>query len=328
MHIKKLLNFTILFILLIEIIIIVFLIEHITKKQNDTIDVFFVNNKHYVYNLSPRYKYYYELKPNRKIDNLIPTPDWLRYKPIYTINKDGLHERYDYSVEKPKKTFRIAALGDSFTFGLFVNTNDNYPEQLEDLLNETIHCKNIQKFEVINLGINGYDLPYAAERYKLKGEKYNPDLILWLIKDEDFKWLNEGLKPKLQYYESKLSAEQRSKQNSPVWIDVWNRAKEDYLKDYDDKKIRDINQNALYPMKDYSGEIIFLGIPYYSDAKKYKTMIHEFILTKKSSYFYELPNIRTKDGVFLESHPNKKGYTLIAQSIMNYLMKNNLIQCN
>ena len=58
-------------------------------------------------------------------------------------------------IKKNKDTFRIITLGDSFTFGMYINTKDNWTELLEDKLNSDMGCKNISMFEVINLGVGG-----------------------------------------------------------------------------------------------------------------------------------------------------------------------------
>lgn len=82
-------------------------------------------------------KYFYEPKANKLNNN---SPEWLGYKVVNTINKDSLNERYDYTLDKPDGIYRIITLGDSLTFGLYVNTKDNYSEVLEDLLNNRLLC--------------------------------------------------------------------------------------------------------------------------------------------------------------------------------------------
>lgn len=111
----------------------------------------------------------------------------------HTFNEDGLNERFDYSVDKPKDVFRIISLGDSFTEGAWVDTKDNYSELLEDMLNTTVHCPSISRFEVINLGVEGYDMQYNLERFKRKGEKYHPDLVILWTHENDYMEGNEHL---------------------------------------------------------------------------------------------------------------------------------------
>ena len=49
-------------------------------------------------------------------------------------NTKGLRDR-EYNSKKPKNTFRILVLGDSFTFGSCVEENETYPKVLENFLN-------------------------------------------------------------------------------------------------------------------------------------------------------------------------------------------------
>jgi len=135
-------------------------------------------------------QYYYELVPNTvKEDDF----SYMRLSGVatHTINADGLNERKMYTVEKPKSIFRIVTVGDSFTEGAFVDTKNNYSEVLEDLLNTNVHCADYQSFEVINLGVAGYDMQYNLERYKRKGLKYNPDLIILWTDENDYVSHNE-----------------------------------------------------------------------------------------------------------------------------------------
>ena len=48
----------------------------------------------------------------------------------YRNNQDGIRDR-DYSRIKPSGAFRIAAVGDSGTFGLGLDLKDTWPKQLE-----------------------------------------------------------------------------------------------------------------------------------------------------------------------------------------------------
>ncbi len=138
-------------------------------------------------------KYFYEHKPHA-IQKF--KPNWLAHEVVNTINADGLNERFDYSMAKPPDTFRIMTLGDSFTFGALVNTADNYSEKLEDLLNTKLPCSKIRKFEVINLGVEGYDLEYSLHRFKIRGQKYHPDLVLWFLNYGDFSGYQEATEEK------------------------------------------------------------------------------------------------------------------------------------
>jgi lysophospholipase L1-like esterase len=109
---------------------------------------------------------------------------WMNEPVTYTINGDTLNERYDYPVQKSPNTFRIVTLGDSFTFGMYVNTYQNWSEQLEDMLNRK--SGGSKRAEVINLGVPGYDIEFAAARYLDRGKKYTPDLLIWYLIGNSF----------------------------------------------------------------------------------------------------------------------------------------------
>jgi hypothetical protein len=57
-------------------------------------------------------------------------------KTIYIdINSQGFRDK-EFSLSKPTNTIRILAMGDSWTYGWYVNLNDTWPKKLENLLNE------------------------------------------------------------------------------------------------------------------------------------------------------------------------------------------------
>ena len=154
-------------------------------KKNVSINS--INSSHLIFTPTDNLKYFYEPSPNVKLEESIDNVTG-----VYKINSDSLNIEKDFKIEKPDNTFRVVTLGDSWTFGMFVNTNVNYPSMLEKKLN-TMTCDGIDNFEVINLGMIGYDVTYSAERYAIRGKKYNPDLIIWFIKDHNFYFYEDYL---------------------------------------------------------------------------------------------------------------------------------------
>jgi len=142
--------------------------KQIEKNVLGAISINPIKKENLIFSPDAELKYFYEPKPNTKQNE---NPDWLSYTATYSINGDSLNERYEYTIEKPKNSFRIVTIGDSWTFGLYVDTINNWPEKLEDKLNTSIHCKNIDNVEVINLGVHGYDLLYVNNRFKKKRNK-------------------------------------------------------------------------------------------------------------------------------------------------------------
>ena len=97
------------------------------------------------------------------------------------INSDGFRDR-EFSVEKPNSTFRIIFLGDSFTFGIGIESNETFPKLLENKLNEV---KNGKSYEVMNFGVPGYNTLDEIQFFKDVGLKYNPNMVVVGFIDND-----------------------------------------------------------------------------------------------------------------------------------------------
>jgi len=113
----------------------------------------------------------YELMPNSSqyFDGYVVKLNMTKVK----INSDGFRD-VEHSIEKLSNVKRIVIIGDSNEFGWGVELEDSYPKVLERLLN--INCNG--SFEVISMAVPGYDLWQKLEILKIKGLKYNPDLII------------------------------------------------------------------------------------------------------------------------------------------------------
>ena len=79
---------------------------------------------------------------------------------------------------KPPGTFRILAVGDSFTFGQGIQRYDAYPARLETMLN---FSESPNKAEVINWGVKGYSTFQEAELVRKGLAHLNPDAIILQI---------------------------------------------------------------------------------------------------------------------------------------------------
>ncbi|MCX6732995.1 MAG: SGNH/GDSL hydrolase family protein [Candidatus Roizmanbacteria bacterium] len=242
---------------------------------------------------------------------------WLSYTPKYTINNDALNERFNYdSPKKEKGTFRIITLGDSFTFGENVDTKDNWTEVLEDLLNKGMICSKIKKFEVINLGVSGYDTAYEVERYKIRGAKYKPDIVIMMVIDfmrmTDYRIDNCKISPL------------KVKELREKWLDIPT--------ENEDKKLED-NTRISYQYPHYERLFqLFQGPLLIVDHEKNaKAKIFFDTLKKKSSkviYSKTSFPIFEKEKILLDGHPNVDGHKALAKDILESILKNNLISCN
>lgn len=110
---------------------------------------------------------------NRKMGyELIPGSASFEDNTWYRINKDGIRDEV-YARIKPASTYRIAAVGDSCTFGMAVDLQDTWPKQLEKELR-----RSKASVEVINFGVMGYNTTQEAEIIREKVLGYSPDLIV------------------------------------------------------------------------------------------------------------------------------------------------------
>ena len=101
---------------------------------------------------------------------------------IIPINSQCIRD-YEYSLAKPKDTYCIIGIGDSFTFGSSVKLEDSYLKQLEKMLNSD--DKKI-RYEVINIGVPGYNLENKLEILTKKGLAYNPNLVIIQLYSDDW----------------------------------------------------------------------------------------------------------------------------------------------
>lgn len=329
----------------VELAVIAFLIAGIFNKQNrilGTVSVAPIAKDSLVFRPSGRLKNFYELNPNDKGEVYVPS--WLGYTPDITVNSDTLNERFEYSIEKPSDTFRIITLGDSWTYGMLVSTKDNYSEVLEDLLNNELQCSNIRKFEVINLGVPSYDIEYEVERFKVRGQKYQPDLVLWHFINNDFEEIYEYISERTAFYKEQMRAEGKyddsqggnsfrlfSKPQTEIHIETWERAVKDLYKEYGEEKILNYQKSVLFSIDNYfKKRLVIFTLPHsigFSD--NYKSIIVDFVKTRKDTYFYESPTDFKNSGLLmLDNHPSIAGHERIAHDLLDYLTENKLIPCD
>lgn len=91
-----------------------------------------------------------------------------------SINSHGLRD-VDFPQIKPDGVFRILSLGESGTFGVYVNPEDTYNKVLEQLLNQNSTNK---RYQVINAGVSSYTSFQGARYLETKGMALEPDIVL------------------------------------------------------------------------------------------------------------------------------------------------------
>ena len=92
----------------------------------------------------------------------------------YVINADGFRDR-TYARPKPRGTFRLTLIGDSLTFGYGVAFEETFAKQVELRLGQLASGA---PYEVLNLGVSGYNPYTEAELLQEVILGYQPDLVL------------------------------------------------------------------------------------------------------------------------------------------------------
>ncbi len=111
------------------------------------------------------------------------------------INSRGLRDReYDYA--KPANTFRILALGDSYTEGLQHSLEYVWTEQLEQQLNTR---RAGIDYEVINAGLAGMGTAHEYLYFTHEGYRYDPDIVIVLVISNDIEDNSRALSPSYVY---------------------------------------------------------------------------------------------------------------------------------
>jgi hypothetical protein len=95
----------------------------------------------------------------------------------FTTNNRGMRGPGDCQYQKNPGIFRIAVMGDSFTFGVGVESDRTVSALLESMLNSS----GDRKYEVYNFGVNSYSPLLEYIYIKREVVKYSPDLVILML---------------------------------------------------------------------------------------------------------------------------------------------------
>ena len=112
------------------------------------------------------------------------------------INALGLRDR-DHDRQRRPGTFRILALGDSYTEGFQFDLSRIWPGILEDRLNQR---SDSLRYEVINAGRSAMGTGTELLYYRRDGRRYDPDVVLLLFVPNDFRDNSMALSGRPQAY--------------------------------------------------------------------------------------------------------------------------------
>jgi hypothetical protein len=92
----------------------------------------------------------------------------------------------DHDADPDPGTFRILALGDSYTSGVGVYFEDVFTSVMQRLLDERAsQSDGDQRYEVVNCGVNGFGTREARLFYERRAAAYQPNLVLLVMVAND-----------------------------------------------------------------------------------------------------------------------------------------------
>jgi hypothetical protein len=127
------------------------------------------------------YPSFYQADPYRGHALIPGISGWWKHegKGWVSVNKDGLRDK-NYNKDKPKNTFRIAVVGDSFAEAIQVNEDKTFWSLMEKKLPQCEQFKQ-QNIEVINFGVGDYGTAQEYMTLKHHVSQYSPDLVILAV---------------------------------------------------------------------------------------------------------------------------------------------------
>ena len=101
---------------------------------------------------------------------------------VMEVNSDNLRGP-DRTIRKPPGTWRVAAVGDSFTFGEGVPWRHIWPTRLAENLSSRPDRPpfgdGVERIEVVNLGVSGFNAKEVLVYLRHKALRYDPDVVVY-----------------------------------------------------------------------------------------------------------------------------------------------------
>lgn len=249
------------------------------------------------------------------------------------INSRGFRD-YEYSVVKDDNSIRIAAVGDSITFGAGINIEDTFVKKVEKLLQGS--CA--KKIEVLNFGACGASTINELELIERKVVHYNPDVVLLQMDPND-----SSLASQIKEVDPFLNNIIIHLKNNSMELSGWLKHKLELYKYYryrNEITSKDEYDNVINPLKEILAvckkQGIFLVIisydpvyrgDYYDSVLEYIRQEGVPLLDLKDTIFGSLPYEEKyinptvdKNRHPLDAHPSVQGSIVIAGEIHDFLM--------
>jgi hypothetical protein len=134
-----------------------------------------------------------------------------------SVNREGFRAKSDYDAVGPKGSVkRLMVLGDSFTFGMYINDSETLTSFLQKKLGNG--------YEVYNFAIPGWGIDQMYLAYKEYVGKINPDYVVVVYIDRDILRAfesyrrGEGTKPSFEVVKGHLESRAGTKLGVLDWM--------------------------------------------------------------------------------------------------------------
>lgn len=98
-------------------------------------------------------------------------------KSCVRINRHGMRDNREISIQKTAESYRIAVLGDSYAEAMQLPVENSFSRVLEGKLNEC-NAFGKKKVEVLNFGVSGYSTAQELQTLRHRVWQFQPDLVL------------------------------------------------------------------------------------------------------------------------------------------------------
>lgn len=274
-----------------------------------------------------------------------------------SINYNSLGFRdVEHDVQNLNQKFRILVIGDSFTFGAGINDQKNIYSRLLQKKLDTEYGEN--RFEVINMSVQGYSTIDALEVLTNKGIKFNPDLIILGYYINDAEGLDSRVGFEDLYYHHYLFPYELGGllyRNSFMYYFAESRAKNvlknlgfgnNQYTEYINHLYSDSNpffnehekylENFIALAKDENAEVVVMNIPVIANFDNYAfsfvdDYVEEITTSNNAKYFSPLPHFSGYSAEelrvsFMDSHLNELGHTIVADALFDFLGEESLLE--
>lgn len=96
----------------------------------------------------------------------------------FSTNSFGMRDK-EYARDKPVGVLRIALLGPSHVMGNGVADGETFEQLVEERLNRELRLAGVERFEILNFGVDGYALPQQLALLEEKALSFQPDVVIF-----------------------------------------------------------------------------------------------------------------------------------------------------